>query len=172
MYEGTAWYFCLEANIKEKKEPWNVRFSNMYSATGFMQNALAVLHNALRLPSLRNANHLKLMESIQVDGILPRARLWNICDSSNVIDAAKARDRQIQVGRRRGRKERGHEKGKWVWSLPCRIWHQLLLTFLHAVIKQAMKDVVYRRVYTFKRAQRSHFAGRHQINVGYYSHVR
>lgn len=71
----------------------------MYSATGFMQNALPVLHNALRLPSLRNANHLKLMESVQVDGILPRARLWNICDSPNVIDAAKVR--WIQVGRAR-----------------------------------------------------------------------
>lgn len=49
--------------------------SQIYSTTGFMQNALPVLHNALRLPSLRNANHLKLMESIQVDGILPRAWL-------------------------------------------------------------------------------------------------
>lgn len=90
--------------IPRKRNSWNVRLSNMYSATGFMQNALPVLHNALRLPSLRNANHLKLMESIQVDGILPRAWLWNICDSSNVIDAAKGR--WIQVGRTRGERRR------------------------------------------------------------------
>lgn len=45
----------------------------MYSTTGCMQNALPVLHNALRFPSLRNANHPKLMESTQVDGNLPQA---------------------------------------------------------------------------------------------------
>lgn len=44
----------------------------MYSVTRFMQNALRVLHNAVSLPSLRNANHLMLMESNQVDGILPQ----------------------------------------------------------------------------------------------------
>lgn len=54
----------------------------MDSMTRFMQNALRVLHNAVCLPSLRNANHLMLMESNQVDGILPQPWLWNICDSS------------------------------------------------------------------------------------------
>lgn len=84
-----------------EKGIWCVGFSNMYSSTGFMQNALPVLHNVLRLSSLRNANHLKLMESTHIDGNLPPAWLWNICDSSNVIDAAKVKD--TQKDRCRGR---------------------------------------------------------------------
>lgn len=49
------------------------RLSNMCSNTGIMQNALPVLHNALCLSALRNADQLKLMESSQVDGTLPLA---------------------------------------------------------------------------------------------------
>lgn len=136
----------------------------MYSATGFMQNALPVLHNALRLPGLRNANHLKLMESIQVDGILPRAQLWNICDSSNVIDAAKVkrqRDgcRYGERGSEMSKRERGHERAKWLESLPCRLQPRLLLAFSPAVIKQGMKNLVYRHVFTFKWAQRAILQG-------------
>lgn len=47
--------------------------SQTYSIAGFMQNALPVLHYAFRLPNLRNANHLELMESIQADGIHSQA---------------------------------------------------------------------------------------------------
>lgn len=117
-----------------------------------MQNALPVLHNALRLSSLRNANQLKLMESSQVDGNLPQAWPWNICDSSNVIDVANVkdtkRDRYSQVGGARS-KEEGHERVIWVWTLPCRIQHQQLLAFSPTVIKQGMKDVVYHTCYVY-----------------------
>lgn len=125
----------------------NCRFSNMYSNTGIMQNALLVLHNALPLSSLRNANQLKLMESSQVDGNLPRAWPWNICDSSNVIDAAKVKDRKSGGGSAGwwwwwgG----GHRRVIWVWRLA---WRRQKWLSLH-VIEQGMKNVVYPHVYFF-----------------------
>lgn len=58
-----------------------------------MQNALPVLHNALGLSGLSHANELEMMEPSQVDGNLSLAWPWNICDSSNIIDAAKVETR-------------------------------------------------------------------------------
>lgn len=69
------------------------RYSDMYSNTRIMQTALPVLHNALCLSGLSHANELEMMEPSQVDGNLPLAWPWNICDSSNIIDAAKVQKR-------------------------------------------------------------------------------
>lgn len=54
-----------------------------------MQNASPVLHNALCLYGLSHANELEMMEPSQVDGNLPLAWPWYICDSLNIIDAEK-----------------------------------------------------------------------------------
>lgn len=85
-----------------------------------MQNALPVLHNALCLSGLSHANELEMMEPSQVDGNLPLAWSWNICDSSNIIDATKVEKRD-----RWGAKS---QEGGWERVIP--VTTQLFAAFL------------------------------------------
>lgn len=72
----------------------NGRYSDTYTNTRIMQNALPKLHNALCLSGLSHANELEMMEPSQADGNLPLAWPWNISDLSNIIDAAKVKKRE------------------------------------------------------------------------------
>lgn len=136
-----------------KMKPWNVKFANMYS-TGFMQNAYLVLHNALCVPSLRNAN--------QVDGIhsswwnsfqlMSRKYLWFFkfywCSKSKIQEETDT------VGvweRERKDKRGGHKRVKWV--------ERFLENDTSSVLNKGWRMLCYHHVYTFKCAQRSYFVG-------------
>ena len=84
--------------------------------SGFMQNALPVLHYASRLPSLRNANQPKLMESTHVDGNLPQAG-YEIFELLQMLLMQRERKTERAFGDRwrRDREDKGgggHERVK------------------------------------------------------------
>lgn len=127
----------------------------MRPTAGFMQSALPVLHYAFRSPSLRNANHLKLMESNQVDGILPQKCSHEIFVNPQML---LMRQKQTAEWGREGR----YRTGAWKSEMHLKFCHMkkdascYWLSFL-LLLNKGWKMVKHRKLLS-KWAQRGHFA--------------